>query len=670
MGVMKNLRNRNAPPPETAIQTFLSSSWDKVLAVYAKLADIEQVADAIEAGEIEDFLLAEDINTIEKLNAILTDGSLGNFASQAEAEAGIAEDKTMSPLRVAQAIAVFASTTQNNFSGVGAPSITDDTTQGYSAGSVWIDITASPNESYRCSDPSEGAAVWLKTTLTADELALVAMTGSSDDLIEGTTNLLMTVSERNKLAGIEANATADQSASEIEAAYNAQVPVVSALEAQAGVGTDVRRWTPERVAQAIGALTIGGIVWSNANSSIAVAKNTGTVFYALSADVTATLPASPAVGDALIIVNNDGAPGAPWAVNIAAGGSNEIHEKNVTVISSWALNAGQQAVLVCYDAGVTKKWHIARSSVNSSTVTGVYVDADATMLPGKMYFADSAVVPITLTLPANPAPETYIPVADVGNNATVNNITIDRNGKTINGAASNFIIDVSGGRVEFVYNVDADDWEYRHDFSVDDDLTDSDIIQAIDSSPQYGLEPWGNRSNLQISSWYDGTTPADFGAFTRVESAVGAAMYGYRTASGTVEQEAQATVHYPERTDVDTMGFKFFVVWIPTTTGAGNVKFELSAVGYADGDEITKPFVVGGTVVDACQLSTTKVHVSAFSDAFTFSEAQLPPKVLGHWRLRRLALDPDDTYAQDIRIIQVVICPTFRALNDNNGNDF
>lgn len=61
-----------------------------------------------------------------------------------------------------------------------------------------------------------------------------------------------------KLNGVEDGATADQTAAEIEAAYNTQVDVVSQAEAEAGTATTVRRWTAERVAQAIAALAAGG----------------------------------------------------------------------------------------------------------------------------------------------------------------------------------------------------------------------------------------------------------------------------------------------------------------------------------------------------------------------------------------------------------------------------
>ena len=76
---------------------------------------------------------------------------------------------------------------------------------GFVVGSFWIDTVA--DESYRCIDNTDSAAVWVKTTLTTDELAAVAVTGNSDDLTEGSTNLLMTVAERAKLSNLKSHST-------------------------------------------------------------------------------------------------------------------------------------------------------------------------------------------------------------------------------------------------------------------------------------------------------------------------------------------------------------------------------------------------------------------------------------------------------------------------------
>ena len=69
---------------------------------------------------------------------------------------------------------------KDNFAGSLAPGIDDDETQGYSMGSVWVNITASPHEFYRCADPADGAAVWLNTTLEAGELGTAALADAGD----------------------------------------------------------------------------------------------------------------------------------------------------------------------------------------------------------------------------------------------------------------------------------------------------------------------------------------------------------------------------------------------------------------------------------------------------------------------------------------------------------
>jgi len=48
----------------------------------------------------------------------------------------------------------------NNFAASAAPTVTDDSSKGYSAGSVWIYNTPAPDSVYICSDATVGAAVW------------------------------------------------------------------------------------------------------------------------------------------------------------------------------------------------------------------------------------------------------------------------------------------------------------------------------------------------------------------------------------------------------------------------------------------------------------------------------------------------------------------------------
>lgn len=51
---------------------------------------------------------------------------------------------------------------KNNFTATAAPGVGDDSNDGYSVGSQWVNTTA--DDAYTCCDATVGAAVWKKTT--------------------------------------------------------------------------------------------------------------------------------------------------------------------------------------------------------------------------------------------------------------------------------------------------------------------------------------------------------------------------------------------------------------------------------------------------------------------------------------------------------------------------
>lgn len=65
---------------------------------------------------------------------------------------------------------------KNNIGSANDPTVNDDTNDGYSVGSLWINSTASPNRTYYCMNPAAGAAIWY-------ELATLQPVGSGDAVL-------------------------------------------------------------------------------------------------------------------------------------------------------------------------------------------------------------------------------------------------------------------------------------------------------------------------------------------------------------------------------------------------------------------------------------------------------------------------------------------------------
>lgn len=154
------------------------------------------------------------------------------LASQVEAEAGTENTKIMTALRVAQALIALNPALLNNLNAGAAPIGSNDDSEGYAPGSFWIDVTN--DEAYRCVDATTNVAVWVNTTLEASDLATVAISGDSDDLVAGVVQLLLTVAERAKLGFITVTQAVDLDA--IEAVVTAVTTINTPIVAFAGGG--------------------------------------------------------------------------------------------------------------------------------------------------------------------------------------------------------------------------------------------------------------------------------------------------------------------------------------------------------------------------------------------------------------------------------------------------
>jgi hypothetical protein len=84
-------------------------------------------------------------------------------------------------------------------------------------------------------------------------------------------------------------------------------------------------------------------------------------------------------------------------------------------------------------------------------IAGQRITANTTATAnGQPYYCDVSGGAFTLTLPASPNEQDYV-IADVSSDAPSNNLTVARNGETIEGDAADFTVDLGPRRYVFVY---------------------------------------------------------------------------------------------------------------------------------------------------------------------------------------------------------------------------
>ena len=79
------------------------------------------------------------------------------------------------------------------------------------------------------------------------------------------------------------------------------------------------------------------------------------------------------------------------------------------------------------------------------------VTSNATMVRYQAYHANTTGGAFTLSMPAAPTAGDWLYVRDAGRNANLINITLSRNGSKFYGVAEDYIMDVSGESLQFVY---------------------------------------------------------------------------------------------------------------------------------------------------------------------------------------------------------------------------
>ncbi|MES2995904.1 MAG: hypothetical protein V4733_03750 [Verrucomicrobiota bacterium] len=106
---------------------------------------------------------------------------------------------------------------KNNHAATAAPTVNDDSGDGFAIGSLWIKTTA-PQEAYRCVSAAATAAVWIETTLDGTEVAALIAAASTADRARAThtgTQALVTISDAGTAAALNVPATGDATSGQV-----------------------------------------------------------------------------------------------------------------------------------------------------------------------------------------------------------------------------------------------------------------------------------------------------------------------------------------------------------------------------------------------------------------------------------------------------------------------
>jgi hypothetical protein len=162
-------------------------------------------------------------------------------------------------------------------------------------------------------------------------------------------------------------------------------------------------------------------------------------------------------------------------------------------------------------------------------LTYVVKTANYTMANLEGVLANTTAGTFTVTLPATPATGNQCVIADHSATFATNNLTVGRNGSTINGTAADMTIDISGVSVQFVYN--GTTWDVYAQVGGNggtavtldgvQTLTNKTLTSPTLTAPVLGTPASGTVTNLTGTASINingtvGATTASTGAFTTV----------------------------------------------------------------------------------------------------------------------------------------------------------
>lgn len=163
--------------------------------------------------------------------------------------------------------------------------------------------------------------------------------------------------------------------------------------------------------------------------------------------ISGSITANGSVGTAGQFLTSNGA-GTFWSSSVASVNISDTPPGSPSAGSLW-FDSTDGSLNIYYDDGSSSQW--VSAITNQTDAAYVVKTADYTAKNRDHIMADTSGSSFTITLPASPAIGHNVVLYD---NASwgVNNLTIARNGSTIEGLVDDFLLDVSSVKVEFIYN--------------------------------------------------------------------------------------------------------------------------------------------------------------------------------------------------------------------------
>jgi hypothetical protein len=254
--------------------------------------------------------------------------------------------------------------------------------------------------------------------------------------------------------------------------------------------------------------SVGLLDWTPITANYTVSNRERLLLNSSSGSFTLTLPAAPATGTYIQLT--DGANLATDPVTVDRNGSTIEGSPNNLILD--VPNATFEFI---YD-GTT--WQFTSTSGPRGEVgyTGsvgfmgsaglldwIVVNSTHTAIDKQRLIVDTSSGTFVLTLPATPTVGTYIQITD-GADLLTTPLTVDRNGNTIEGLATDFVMDVPNATFEFIY--DGVTWQVtstvgpRGEFGYTGSIGYTGSVGLLDWAPITGNYTAVNRERLMLNS--------------------------------------------------------------------------------------------------------------------------------------------------------------------------